>query len=100
VIPYKCISHKKSFEKIAAAFFNMSRSMRRRLFSRRSSLNSSSSDLSHILASTYPNSIPDFQITGHLTDTTALINNQPNCFQSYGDFWCMRNEEKAAHPLL
>ena len=19
---------------------------------------------------------------------------------SYGDFWCMRNEEKAAHPLL
>jgi hypothetical protein len=23
-----------------------------------------------------------------------------NAFASYGDFWCMRNEEKAAHPLL
>ena len=45
VIPYENVLHCGSFEKMATAFFNISRSIRRRLFSRLSWRNSSSSRL-------------------------------------------------------
>jgi hypothetical protein len=45
MVPYERISHRESFEKIAAAFFNISRSMRRTSFSRFRRRNSASSEL-------------------------------------------------------